>query len=133
MCELKYSSIITSLINIVVKLLSLTEKNIIDLKNEKSNLIEKKSRLIKYLLIKFIIFFIFIFSFLILFWYYLSCFCAVYHNTQIHLLKDTLISFGLSLIYPLGLNLLPGIFRIPSLKYKNKEIFYTLSQIIQLI
>ena len=131
--QILYSTIITSLINTVVKFLSLTEKNIIDLKNEKNNLIEKKSRLIKYLLIKFIIFFIFIFSFLILFWYYLSCFCAVYHNTQIHLLKDTLISFCLSLIYLFGLNLLPGIFRIPSIKYKNKKYIYTLSTIIQLI
>ena len=131
--QILYSTLITSFINIVLKFLSLTEKNIIDLKNEKNNLIEKKFRLINYLLIKYIIFFILIFSFLILFWYYLSCFCAVYQNTQIHLLKDTLISFGLSLIYPLGLNLLPGIFRIPSLKYKNKEFIYTFSKIIQLI
>ena len=84
-------------------------------------------------MIKLIIFFILIFLFLILFWFYLSCFCGIYKNTQIHLIKDTLISFGLSLLYPLILNLLPGIFRIPSLNNQNKECIYKFSKVIQLI
>ena len=88
---------------------------------------------INYLVIKFIICFILLFSFLFVFWYYLSCFCAIYRNTQIHLIKDALISFGVSLLYPLGFNLLPGIFRIPALKNKNKKCVYVLSKIIQLI
>ena len=49
-------------------------------------------------------------------------FGAIYKNTQIHLLKDTLVSFGLSLIYPFGIYLLPGLFRIPALSNrKNKK------------
>ena len=84
-------------------------------------------------MIKFILFFLISFLFLIFFWYYLSCFCAVYENTQIHLIKDTFISFGLSLLYPLGLYLLPGFFRIPSLKSKNKKCLYIISRLIQLI
>ena len=83
--------------------------------------------------IKLIIFFVLIFLFLILFWYYLTCFCGVYKNTQTHLIKDTLLSFGLSLLYPFALNLLPGLFRIPSLNNKNKECLYKISNIIQLI
>ena len=82
---------------------------------------------------KFILFFIICFLFLLLFWYYLGCFGAVYKNTQIHLIKDTLISFGLSLIYPLFLNLLPGIVRIPSLTSKDKKCMYKTSKIIQII
>ena len=68
------------------------------------------------------------------FWYYVGCFCAVYKNTQIHLISDTLISFGTSLLYPLVLCLLPGIFRIKALKNKegNKETMYKISKIIQL-
>ena len=128
-----YSLIITSVINAIIKYLSLTEKNIIEIKKEKNNLEEKSNKILKYLVIKLIIFFILIFLFLILFWFYLICFCGIYKNTQIHLIKDTLISFGLSLLYPFLLNLLPGIFRIPSLKNKNKECLFKLSMIIQLI
>ena len=43
--------------------------------------------------IKFLYFFIFSFLFLLIFWYYITCFCAVYKNTQYHLIKDTLIGF----------------------------------------
>ena len=73
------------------------------------------------------------FLFFLSFWYYLGCFGAVYKNTQIHLIKDTLISFGLSLIYPLFLNLLPAIIRIPSLRMKNNKCLYKISKIIQTI
>ncbi len=61
-------------------------------------------------------------------------FCAIYRNTQIHLIKDTLISFGLSLLYPLGIYLIPGFFRIPSLNNtKNKrECLYKFGKILQL-
>ncbi len=62
-------------------------------------------------------------------------FCAIYINTQYHLIKDTLISFGLSLIYPFGIYLLPGLLRIPSLSnHKNKkEYLYEISKFIQMI
>ena len=49
------------------------------------------------LLIKFIIFFIFSFILLLFFWYFIACFCAVYTNTQMILIRDTLISFGISM------------------------------------
>ena len=73
--------------------------------------------------------------FMILFWYYIGCFCAVYKNTQVILLKDTLSSFLLSLIYPLLINLIPGIFRIYALRAekKDKKFMYKISLMIQLI
>ena len=97
-----YSSIITGVITSLIKLLSLSNKTILLIKNKTiiTNLDMKLIQTIKYLCIKFILFFIFCFGFSILFWYYLSCFSAVYKNTQLHLLKDTIISFGLSLLYP---------------------------------
>ena len=131
-----YSFIISSTINIIIKYLSLSEKSIIGIKYEKENIKEKFSKVRKFLIIKFILFFILIFLFLIFFWYYLSCFCAVYHNSQIHLIKDVFLSFGLHLLYPFGLSLLPGIFRIPSLNnnvQKKRECLYNLSKIFQLI
>ena len=62
-------------------------------------------------------------------------FCAIYRNTQTHLIKDTLISFGLSLLYPFLFYLIPGFFRIPSLsKEKNKRNYlYIVSKLLQMI
>ena len=62
-------------------------------------------------------------------------FCAIYKNTQNHLIKDTLISFGLSLVYPFVIYLFPGIFRITALSnIKNKRNFvYNLSLILQML
>ena len=67
--------------------------------------------------------------------HYLSIFGAVYRNTQYYLIKDTLISFGLSLIYPLGIYLLPGLFRIPSLSNpkNDKNCLFNFSQLFHFI
>ena len=61
-------------------------------------------------------------------------FGAIYKNSQYHLLKDTLISFGLSLIYPFGIYVLPGLFRIPALSNsKNKSKYlYDFSKLLQM-
>ena len=133
--QIIYSSLISSAINIIIKTLSLSQKNIIYLKKEEHNIRKKASDIINCLKLKFVLFFILSFIFLLFFWYYLSCFCAVYINTQKFLIEDTLISFLLSLIYPIFLNLLPGFFRIPSLKSKSKKqkCLYNFSQIIQII
>ena len=89
----------------------------------------------KRLSIKFILFFIIGFIFELIIWYYLSVFCAVYRNTQIHLIKDTLISFVLSFIYHFGIVLIPGLFRIPSLSHPEtkRECLYKLSLLFQML
>ena len=52
-------------------------------------------------------------------------FCTIYKNTQFHLLKDTLMSFGISMFTPFGFYLLPGIFRIVLYRIlKRKENVY---------
>ena len=131
--KILYSTIISIVINVIVKLLSLSEKDILGIKNETKNVDKKVSKVLKCLLIKFILFFIFISIFLFLFWYYLSCFGAVYRNTQFHLFKNTVTSFILSLIYPFGLNIIPVLLRIPTLKAPNRNILYKISTYLQLI
>ena len=133
--QILYSTIISSIINILVNILSLSERNIILFKKDNIDLHDKKLKIINCLKIKFILSFILIYIFLLFFWYYLSCFCVVYKNTQIYLIEDSLISFVLSLLYPFGLCLLPGLFRIPSLRSqnKNKEFLYKISKIVKLI
>ena len=63
----------------------------------------------------------------------ISMFCIIYRNTQIHLLKDTLMSFGLSLLIPFGYYLLPGFFRIPALSNRKskRQCLYKISKFIQ--
>ena len=121
--QIIYSSLITAGFNILLKILSLSEGLIIQFKKDKQkeNLEKRITILDNKIKIKFIIYFV-VSSILLLFcWYYLSMFCAIYSNTQVHLIKDTLISFGLSLIYPFAIYLLPGIFRIPALSDRNNK------------
>ena len=132
-----YSSIISIILNTPLKTLALSNDAIITFKQNKSkiDLYKREQDLYKKLTIKFFLFFFFSFSFLGFFWYYISMFGVIYKNTQLHLLKDTLISFSLSLVYPFATYLLPGLFRIPSLSNeKNKrECLYNFSKILQLI
>ena len=141
--EIIYSSIISSVIQYLLQLLALSEEAILDFKKNKdvNNINKRKIELITKINTKFILFFTVSTIFLLAFWYYLSMFCAIYVNTQIHLIKDTIISFAMSLLYPFGIYLLPGIFRIPALsnrKQKNKKddegkYIYNLSKILQIL
>ena len=135
--QILFSSLISALINIILKMLSFSEKNLLSLNQNKNlkNLKNESNKIKTCITFKVIIFFILCNIFLLFFWYFISCLCSVYRNTQNIFIKDTLISFGLSMIYPFGLNLLPGFFRIPALKdkKKNKKLLYKISCIISLI
>ena len=135
--QIIYSSLISIVFNTLLKLLALSESNILTLKSKKENkdVDKKEEYLNKKLQIKFVLYFIISTILLLLFWYYLSMFCAIYKNTQFHLIKDTLISFGLSLFYPFAIYLLPGLFRIPSLsnKKRNRKYLYAISKILQML
>ena len=85
------------------------------------------------LTIKFILYFIISFLFLVFFLYYISLFDVIYKNTQMHLLKDTLMSCGLSLLIPFIIYLFPGFFRIPALSERKheRECLYNFSKFLQ--
>ena len=129
--QIAYSTLISSGLNMLIKFLALTENSIIKLKVIKIK--SEKNRKEKCIFYKVFIYFIISFFLLLIFGVYLSCFCAVYEKTQIHLIKDTAISFGLNLIYPIFLCLIPGIFRRCALKKNNREFFYKFSKILQII
>ena len=135
--QIMYSTVISIIINMILKRLSLSERNILAIKSESNYLIaQNKSKNIKMCIkIKLAIFFILSFIFMAFFWYFISCFCAVYKNTQQILIKDTLISFTISMLYPFGLNLLPGILRMYALRAikKDKKCLYKISGLIALI
>ena len=135
--KLFYSIILCSFLNTILKLLSLCEYDILRLKHEiklKESFMKTKS-IKSCIMIKFIVFFSLSTILLLFCWYFISCFCGVYINTQIILLKDILISFGFSMIYPFGLNLIPGIFRIYALRAQkqDKKFFYALSSLLAIL
>ena len=130
-----YSTVISFIVDYIIKYLALSNDAILDFKNIEStkNLKKEKKNLIKKLKTKFVIYFILSSMLLLLFWYYIAMFGEIYQNTQIHLIKDTIFSFGESFLYPFWINLLPGIFRVPALSNKkNKRLYlYKMSQILQ--
>ena len=89
-----------SLADILLKYLSLSNNNILELKSGKyKNLTEAKEKFKQIhnsIKIKLILFFIISLILMIFFFYFISCFCAVYINTQIILIKDSGISYGTS-------------------------------------
>ena len=135
--QILYSTIISAVINIILKWLSLSENQILNIKKEKNYTNAKNiyKSTIKCLRVKLGIFFSLSLLLMLFFWYFISCFCAVYKNTQKILILDTIISFILSMIYPFALNLLPGFLRIPALKAKdkNKKYLYIISGYVALI
>ena len=72
---------------------------------------------------------------IVFFWYYLTCFCGVYENTQKHFIIDSIISLLISLLIPFITYLIPGIFRILALRAEkyNKELLYKLSSLLEKI
>ena len=121
----------------MLQFLVLTDKDILEVKmeNTKENVINKKYKKLKCIKIKFAIFFTLNFLLLGLFWYYLTCFNAIYENTQVYLIENTFISFGFSLFYPFIINILPTMIRMCSIhsSNKNQSYLYKVSQIIQII
>ena len=135
--QIIYSTIISNIIDYLIKFLALSEDNILKLKQEKNNdsLNKNKNILIKVLKIKFALFFVLTFILLLIFLYYITCFCGVYVNTQVHLIKDTVISFAFSFFYPFIIYLFPSIFRIYSLRHKkqDKNYSYQISILFQML
>ena len=132
-----YSALISMILNAPLNFFGLSNDDIISFKQDKSKItFQRRAKyLMKKLSIKFILFFIIGFLLLVFLWYYTSMFCVIYKNTQIHLTYDTLSSFGLSLLFPFVIYLLPGIFRIPALsdtKHESK-LLYDFSKVFQLL
>ena len=100
-----YSTLISMILNSPLNFLSESSDAIINFKQDKYNIniITRAKNLKNKIISKSILYFIISFIFLLFFWYYISMFCVIYRNTQIHLLKDTLMSFGLSFFITFGI------------------------------
>ena len=128
-----YSYLISYIFNLPLGLLGLSNDSISDFKQNLSKVSIKKrgKKLLSCLKLKFALYFFISFIFLLFFWFYISMFGVIYKNTQYHLLKDTLISFCISMLSPFVI--IPGLFRIPSLSNhkKKSECLYKFSKLLQ--
>ncbi len=134
-----YSTLIAQLFDISVKFLSLTQKKVFVIKKIRkgNDIYNNYLTTIKNLRIRNAIFFVMIYCCLVFFWYFVSAFCAVYANTQMIALKDSLGSLLISMFYPLVLYLIPSGLRILALKnrckLKHPDWLYRISNIIPLL
>ena len=131
------SFIISYYITIIIKIIFLSERNIIQVRKQSSlslaySIFDKEK---KNLIIKYTIFFISGLIFLVFFWMLLSSFGAVYINTQMFIFKNALISFAMSLLYPFLFSIFPSVFRICSLRSnkKDNECIYKISKFLQML
>ena len=129
-----YSLIISSILKAILNFLGLYEENIIAFKNIEPKNLSIKRKLLFNIKFKISLFFIMTYILIVFIWIYLGCFCAVYKNTQIHLLLDVSSSFCLSFITPFFIYLIPGIFRMLSLRKKvERPLMFKFSQLLQLL
>ena len=131
--QIMYSTLISRFIDSLIRKLALSQDNIVELKQEKQITNKQKKNLLRILKIKFMLYFILTFISIMFFWYYITCFCGIYVNTQVHLIKDSLISLVISLLLPFVLYLIPGIFRITALNSEkpDRKILYKFSCILE--
>ena len=130
--QIIYSTIVSQMIEVFLCFLSLTDKHIYQIKSLEINSKYKKViiEVFKCIKIKLLFYFIFTFIFFGFYWYAVAAFCAVYENSQSAFIKDSFISFLLSLAYPFVLYTFPSAFRISALKCKNQSWLYKLSDFI---
>jgi hypothetical protein len=134
--QMIYSIILSQIIEVFLCFLSMTDKYIYKLKSklEKGKFNIKLKKIVKNIRIKLNIFYAFTFLFFLGYWYIISVFCAVYRNTQLVFIKDSVYSFAMGLVYPLFLYFISVIFRICALrdKKKNSRCLYKFSDVIPL-
>ena len=129
-----YSSLLSSTLLIMLKFICLTHNSVRVLRKFKDLTVakEKSVCVLRCIKVRVVLYYMLSFVFLIIFGYYILCFCAVFENTQIQLVKSTFTSWLISLTYPLIICLITSIFRALAFKCKNR-ILYAIKQIMQFL
>ena len=131
--QIIYSLLISWFIDSLIRKLALSQDNIVNLKQSKGITKKRKKNLFRILKLKFTLYFLLTFIILMLFFYYITCFCGIYVNTQIHLINDSLISLATSMLLPFLLFSIPGCFRISALRAEkpNQRMLYNFSILLE--
>ena len=129
-----YSSILASVFLILLKFIALTHNSVRTLRkmNNMDKAEEKSKCILKCIKLRIVIYYLLSFIFLIVFGFYVLCFCSVFENTQIELVKSTLTSWLISILFPFIICFLTSIIRVLALKMENKYL-YAVNKIMQLL
>ena len=129
-----YSSILANALLIILKLICLTHNSVRQLRKERDvDEAQKKSNCILLCVkIRIAIFYVLSFAFLFIFGFYVLCFCAVFENTQITLIKTTFTSWLISLLYPFIICYITSLVRKASFNC-NSKCLYGVKKIMQLL
>ena len=133
--QIIYSILVSQAIQVFICYLTLTDKHfyiIKQLKFKGDNNINPIFKILKCIKIKLIIFYVITFILFLAYWYIITSFCAVYKNTQIIFIKDSLTSFLGGILYPFVLYIFPALLRLISLKAtkRNLSCLYKFSDFI---
>ena len=136
--QILFSALISTVaLRIMLETLVLTDRNILQVKHQKTynEAMIMKEKILKYINLKFALFFILNFILLFLFWYYVTIFNALFAGSQVYHIENTAISFAISLFYPVFWNIIPTVFRMCSLNSKKskRQCIYSFSKILQFI
>ena len=122
------SSLCCLIMNFLVKLVSLSERDLLKIKKDNSLAASTKKKIkIK----TYILFFVSI-ALILLCWYYVAAFCAVFKNSQGHYFLNVLIAFLVCNIWPCVTSLIAPAMRRYSFK-KNSPCMYKASKIVAYI
>ena len=116
------STVISQIMEVFICFLSLTDKHFYEFKNMQKKDKDKMLSILQCVERKITLFYIITFIMFAFYWYSIACFCAVYRNTQIAFIKNSLSSFALGLLYPFILYLFPALLRIISLKADKAKL-----------
>ena len=133
--QIVFSLLITHFIEIILCYLSMTDKHYYEIKAlpkiEKND--DRVFDILSCVKKKLIGFFVFTFLVFLFHWYFISAFCAVYQNTQVIFLRDSMIGILTSLIDPFILYGLSCLLRAISLTKcckKKLSCVYKVSELI---
>ena len=130
--QIIYSKIISQLIEVFLCFLSMTDKYYYEIKNLENDHKNRIFKITKCIKIKLTFFFVFTLLMFLFNWYVITCFCAVYINSQIAFIKDSISSFVLGILSPFFIYSIPVSLRVISLRVQkyNLSCLYKLSDII---
>ena len=134
------SILISTIIKNVFLLVSFPESDILEIKNIKTDDISKRNQEIQevksIVMIRCFIFFFLNIIILSFIWIYIVCFFMIFQNTQIYVIKNTLICFGISMFIPFMSYFIPAYIKRIAIKgyaSKGRYCLYILSTILQII
>ena len=127
------SSIICYVLDKIIKFIFLSDNNIFSVYKEAlfNNAKIRAKEVRKIIFIKYLLFFIFGFVYIIFSGYYLSIFGAVYKNTQFILIKNIILSYAISSLIPFITMILPSVLRRYALKDSTRGWIFNFSTYLQ--